>query len=147
MGRPMSLETKRELTVAIGERYRAGDRKSKKVILDEFAKVTGYHRKHAIRLLRGKPVTERKSVGKRVYQEAVEESLIVVWEAADRICGKRLKALMPTLVDAMERHGHLKLEETVRGLLLQMSAATIDRRLKMVRGSGLQLRGPFGARN
>ncbi|MDQ3666552.1 MAG: hypothetical protein M3410_08225 [Acidobacteriota bacterium] len=143
----MSLETKRELTVAIGERYRAGDRKSKKVILDEFAKVTGYHRKHAIRLLRGKPVTERKSVGKRVYQEAVEESLIVVWEAADRICGKRLKALMPTLVDAMERHGHLKLEETVRGLLLQMSAATIDRRLKMVRGSGLQLRGPFGARN
>jgi len=129
----MSLETKRELVVAIGERYRAADRKSKKAILDEFAKVTGYHRKHAIRVLRkGKPVVERKSVGKRIYQQAVEESLIVVWEAADRICGKRLKALMPTLVDAMERHGHLKLEETVRGLLLRMSAATIDRRLKIV---------------
>ncbi len=86
------------------------NRKSKKVILDEFAKVTGYHRKHAIRVLRkGKSVVERKSVGKRIYKEAVEESLIVVWEAADRICGKRLKALMPTLVEAMERHGHLKL--------------------------------------
>ncbi len=58
----MSLESKRELTVAISERYRAADRKSKKVILDEFAKVTGYHRKHAIRVLRkGKPVVERKS--------------------------------------------------------------------------------------
>lgn len=141
MRRPMSLETKRELVVAIGERYRAADRKSKKAILDEFAKVTGYHRKHAIRVLRkGKPVVERKSVGKRIYQEAVEESLIVVWEAADRICGKRLKALMPTLVDAMERHGHLKLEETVRGLLLRMSAATIDRRLKIVRGEAFGTR-------
>jgi len=77
----MSLETKRELTVAIKERYRAADRKSKIAMLDEFAKVTGYHRKHAIRVLRkGKPVVERKPVGKRIYQEAVEESLIGVWE-------------------------------------------------------------------
>ena len=68
MRRPMSLETKREFVVAIGERYRAADRKSKKIILDEFAKVTGYHRKHAIRILRkGKAVVERKSVGKRIY--------------------------------------------------------------------------------
>ena len=33
----------------------------------------------------------------------------MVWEASDRTCGKRLKALMPTFVEAMERHGHLKL--------------------------------------
>ena len=38
----MSSESKRELTVAISERYRAADRKSKKVILDEFAKVTDF---------------------------------------------------------------------------------------------------------
>jgi hypothetical protein len=31
MRRAMSLETKRELTLAIGERYRAADRKSKKL--------------------------------------------------------------------------------------------------------------------
>jgi hypothetical protein len=35
----------------------------------------------------------------------------VLWEAGDRICGKRLKALLPLLVKAMERHGHLQLEE------------------------------------
>ncbi len=134
MRRSISLTTRQELTVAIGERYRAADRKGKKAILDEFAKVTGYHRKHAIRVLRGnKKLVQRKPAGQRIYQEAVEESLIVVWEAADRICGKRLKAAMPTLVEAMERHRHLRLEETVRGLLLSMSAATIDRRLKRVR--------------
>ena len=39
----------------------------------------------------------------------------MVWEAADRICGKRLKELLPTLLDAMGRHGHLDLDETVQG--------------------------------
>jgi hypothetical protein len=55
--------------------------------------------------------------------------LIVLWEAADRICGKRLKALIPMLVDAMERHGHLDLDAVVKSKLVQISAATIDRML------------------
>ena len=49
-------------------------------------------------------------VGARIYDEAVRVTLVVLWEAADRICGKRLKALLPTLIAAMERHGHLQLE-------------------------------------
>ena len=35
-----------------------------------------------------------------VYDEAVTEGLVVLWEASDRVCGKRLKALLPTLVPA-----------------------------------------------
>ena len=31
-------------------------------------------------------------------------------EAADRICGKRLKAALPHLVESRERHGHLDLD-------------------------------------
>lgn len=138
MSRPTSLETRRELTAAIAERYRTADRPSKKAILDEFVKVTGYHRKYAIRILSGKRMApQKKPIGKRVYQEAVEAALIVLWEAADRICGKRLKALLPTLVEAMERHGHLSLDVTVRRLLHSMSAATIDRRLQKVRAQTL----------
>ena len=34
--------------------------------------------------------------GRRIYDEAVREAVIVVWEAADRICGKRLKRRCPT---------------------------------------------------
>ena len=30
---------------------------------------------------------------RRVYDDAVREALIVLWEASDRICGKRLKPL------------------------------------------------------
>lgn len=57
----------------------------------------------------------------------------MLWKASDRICGKRLKTLVPILVEAMERHGHLHLTAEIRTRLLAMSAATIDRALREVR--------------
>jgi hypothetical protein len=48
-------------------------------------------------------------------------------EAADRVCGKRLKLLTPMLVDAMERNGHIDLNHSVNTKVLKVSAATIDR--------------------
>ena len=68
-----------------------------------------------------------------MYDEAVTEGLVVLWEASDRVCGKRLKALLPTLVPALERHGHLTLDPRVREQLMAVSAATIDRRLASAR--------------
>ena len=44
--------------------------------------------------------------------------MIVLWEAADRVCGKRLKALFPILVPALERNGHLVLDTVIRPKLL-----------------------------
>src|ERR1039458_6463118 len=130
----IKLTTGRELTAAISQRYRAADRNEKKLILDEFVKVTGYHRKHAIRVLTAPSYTPQgRPVGHRIYQEAVKEALIVLWEASDRICGKRLKALLPLLVEAMERHGHLRLQDGVKEQVLAMSASTIDRQLHLVR--------------
>jgi hypothetical protein len=134
MRRQITLATRRELTTAISLRYKAADRSGKKLILDEFVKVTKYHRKHAIRLLTTKQAThEGRQVGLRTYQEAVKEALIVLWEASDRICGKRLKALLPSLIEAMERHGHLHLQDGVKEQLLVISAATIDRLLRPVK--------------
>ncbi len=69
----------------------------------------------------------------RIYDDAVRDALVVLREASDRILGKRLKALMPTLVEAMERHGHLRLGPEIRAGLLAMSAATVDRSLRKVR--------------
>ena len=69
----------------------------------------------------------------RIYDEAVREALTIVWEATDRICGKRLRQEIAGLVDAMERHGHLKLDAAVREHLLSMSAVTMDQLLTTVR--------------
>ena len=60
----------------------------------------------------------------------------MLWEAADRICGKRLKAGLPLLIAAMERREHIALDGEVRQRLLQMSAATFDRVLERTRDEG-----------
>jgi hypothetical protein len=41
MRRPIGLNTRRELKEAIIRRYQVADRESKRLILDEFTKVTG----------------------------------------------------------------------------------------------------------
>ena len=50
----------------------------------------------------------------------------MLWEASDRVCGKRLRAMVPLLVEAMERHGHLNLAPEIRERVMGMSAATIQ---------------------
>ena len=129
---------KEELLATIRDRYQASSRKDKSRILDEFIAVTGHHRKHGIRLRsQCEDVSGKTGVvkGRRIYDEAVREAAILVWEASDRICGKRLKAALPHLVESMERHGHLDLDPEVRARLLIASAATLDRLLKPVRAT------------
>jgi hypothetical protein len=127
------MATRNELIQVLHEQYQQARRAEKSQILDAFIAITGYHRKHAIRVLNAQEAPRTPRTGRRVYDEAVREALIVLWETADRICGKRLKALLPTLIPAMEAHGHLHLDDTVRQRLLTVSAATIDRLLAPVR--------------
>ena len=136
MSTKISISAKKELLKALRERYRVSSKREKSKILDEFKALTGPHRKHAIRLLNREPSDRqaKPDYGRRIYDEAVREALVVIWEAGDRICGKRLKAILSTLVDAMERHGHLKLDPEVRRrLLAATSASTLDRLLQAIR--------------
>lgn len=48
----ISIQARQELAKAIRERYVASSATDKHRILDEFVALTGYHRKHAIRVLR-----------------------------------------------------------------------------------------------
>ena len=47
----ISMTTRKELTEAIGARYREASKSEKQKVLDEFVVLTGCHRKHAIRAL------------------------------------------------------------------------------------------------
>jgi len=131
----ISKDAQAELIGALKQRYSRARKDEKTRILDEFVAVSGFHRKHAIRVLSGR---SRASCGDRkpsqkIYDEAVREAMIVLWEAADRICSKRLKPALPSFIDAMERHGHLQLEEHIRARVLAASPATIDRLLAPIR--------------
>ena len=136
----ISPPSKRELLAALRDRYKQATRIEKSRILDEYVALAQCHRKHAIRLLTETPVTNSTidetgapAYGRRVYADAVREAVTVLWEASDRICGKRLKCLIPNLLDAMERHKHLALDPAVRQLVLRASAATLDRLLAPIR--------------
>jgi len=123
-------------------RYKEAGKLGKTKILNEIQSLSGYHRKHLIRIMTGS-VEEGEKVQRnfrKVYDEAVREALIVAWEASDRICSKRLKALLPSLLPSMEKFGHLNLDSTIREKLLSMSASTSDRLLCKVPSPGKRKR-------
>ncbi len=147
MDTKISRTSRQEVLAATVDRYRAGAGPEKSRILDEFVAITGYHRKHAVRILNGGAILAELSGARtgrpQLYDEAIREALVVLWEASDRVCGKRLKPLIPVLVDALERHGHLRLQDSVRERLLAVSPATLDRLLAPTR---LAVRGGRGRR-
>ncbi|MBI0679111.1 hypothetical protein HCH73_18960 [Citrobacter koseri] len=123
----LPMDTRRQLLRALKTRYQAASKAEKTRILEEFILISGYHRKSAIRLLNGAVTSDnqrRRSAATRlVYGASVQQALIVLWETSDRLCGKRLRALLPQLIPAMEKHGHLSLNPALREQLLKVSAS------------------------
>lgn len=144
----ISMGARREITAAVAERYRVVGRAEKGRILDELCAVTGWHRKHAVRALAGQSAIAPDEPRRRepTYGAIIKDALVALWEASDRICGKRLKVMIPTLLPALERHDRLKLGKADRSLVLGVSAATIDRLLidtKVTAAGGRRRRAGF----
>lgn len=150
-------QSKQDLAAALQGRYVKAGKREKGELLDEFVAVTGYHRRHAVRLLRhgrfpdprlaalrgtvaGAAATRRRGGRPRAYSPVVVGVLRVVAEASDWLCGKRLAPFLRVLVPRLEAEGALDLSRLTREervLLVSMSPATIDRRLapfKLQRG-------------
>ncbi len=134
----MSEAAVAEYAAAVREGYRRAKRGEKSAILDEFCRVTGYHRKAAVRLL-GRSAAPR-SAGRRGrprrYGPEVVGPLRVAWEAADRPCGKRLAPFLREFVAALERHGEIRIDPVVRAKLVRLAPATVDRLLRPLKREG-----------
>ncbi len=139
-------QRRREALDAARQRYKRLSDSGKRKLLDELELLTGYHRKSLLRLLNQRPSAEpeagidgadepsnRKPHHRRRYGPEAAAALVPLWESSDRLCGKRLKALLPLLVESLEHHGHLSLEPQVRAQVLGVSSATIDRLLMPIR--------------
>jgi hypothetical protein len=131
----MSQTSKRELVAEMRARYTLGNRSAKHQILDELVATTGYQRKYAIWLLNhpAKRQARKCRESRSKYGGPVRAALEKVWRAANGICSKRLVPALGSYVEALERHGELKLADQTRQLLLAISAATADRLLARVR--------------
>jgi hypothetical protein len=108
----LTRKEKQAVTREYKPRYHKASKKEKKILLDEFIRLTGYHRKSAVRLLSAKPVQqvilylsgaavklkpEKKRTsnrkGKRIYSDEVIAALRVLWIFFWYKCGKILAPL------------------------------------------------------
>ena len=69
-------------------------------VLDALCRTTGWHRKHAVRALRRRVLDKAVEIQpprkrKRRYGAAIKDALTALWEASDRVCGKRLAVMIP----------------------------------------------------
>jgi hypothetical protein len=133
----MSPRSKRECTEAIFLRYRNASRKEKTSILDEFCATLGYHRKHAIRLLRKfkrfrKPKSKKRGRAPIYSHPSILKPLKKIWLAANLPCSKRLKIILPLWIPGyIQSFGPLP--PKVLEAFSHISPATIDRILSSTR--------------
>jgi hypothetical protein len=134
----MSLKSKCELIDVVQPRYLKANKVEKQKILDEFTAATGYHRKHAIRILKNQAQVQNHLKGKSktyktIYAGEVVKALEQIWEIYGHICSKRLQPFLPEAIKVLERCQEIKLSEETKELLLKISSASIDRCLRPIR--------------
>ena len=142
------MEERRAVIKGFSGAYRRASKKEKGKILEQVVEATGYGRRYAARVLRGQGrrlflkggVVLEGDVGvrsrrprKRIYGEEVRRALQRLWEMLDYLCGRRMAAALPALIESLERHGEAVAEREVRHQLLRISASTIDRLLAPVK--------------
>jgi transposase InsO family protein len=160
----LNMKEKQAVTGEYRPRYQKATKKEKKALLDEFTRLTGYHRKSAVRLLSattvkqvliyvdGKPVkvkpqkkrpSNRK--GKRVYTDEVIDCLRLVWTFFWFKCGKILAPLMRRQMPYIARWPAFGITADIAEKLSRISPASIDRYLKKDKES-LRLKGKSGTK-
>lgn len=146
----LSMQSRAEVTAKYAKAYVKASKKDKGRVLDQVVEVTGWSRDNARRRLVAaahRPPGAGRQVAKRPrkprslkYSYDALKVLQKVWAASGGQCGKYLAASMAIQLDGLERHGELvdgvdRYSDQVRGELLSMSAATIDRYLKAAKAT------------
>jgi hypothetical protein len=129
----MSENTLNEYIPRFRARYsRMTGKKARSGLLDEFCEVTGYGRKHAIKVLGGQKRSGRgpgRGGAPRRYGEEEIAVLKYCWLRMEQPCGKRMVGMLPLWMAHLEKIGRKAITETTRTKLQEISPATIDRLL------------------
>jgi len=134
----MSPKSKEEYSAIMAGRYKKiKKRNQKNLILNEYCRITGYHRKHAIRKLNNftffvKPRRKKPGRPSRYNNPPILAPLKTIWLQANLPCSKNLKAIIPIWLPHYAQTYHA-LDLPVIKALKSISPAMIDRLLKPIR--------------
>ena len=139
----LTMQERKKLTMVKAQAYLKAGRAKKMAMLDDFCESTGYCRKYAARVLH--QAGQRYLLGDCIlvadptkhihryrplrYGPLVQQALITIWAASTFLGPVRLAGGMALFSENLTAHGHLRVDEETRRLLLQMSPATIGRLL------------------
>jgi len=150
----LDMKTRKKICARIYRRYQKAGKRDKAIILGEYAPVLEHNRDYLAHLLAnwgktvyapcdGKPVKyvakppikarnkapKNKKTGRpEKYHKAFAAVLLSLWEFFDFQCGKLLAPLLKGMEGFLVQE--FNLSEEVRALLLSVSPATIDRKLR-----------------
>lgn len=133
----MKNVSREEQLERLRRRYAGRGSEGKSRILDELCEQYGYHRKHAIRLLKGGLLIRKSPPGPRRQCEGISELVERIWAAGEQPCGKRLAQMLPLWLPHYQRR-YGKLLPSQRQLSDKVSAATLDRLLAPLRSKYLR---------
>jgi hypothetical protein len=148
------MKTKKKICARLFRRYQKASKKDKGKILQEYAQLLGYNRDYlalllanwgktryalsggkALKYIAKPPVkTHRKALGgtktgrPQRYHKACVQALQNIWEFFDFQCGKLLAPLIRGMIEWLVIE--FQLNPHITRLLMQISPATIDRKLK-----------------
>lgn len=131
----MTEPARREYAAVMRARYQQADKRERGRLLDEYCRITGCHRKAAIRRLRHAPGPPRRGPGRPPQYAAAELAPILerAWLASDQLSGKLLRPILPALLTALVTPPGRPVAPPVRAALTRASAATLDRLLRPLR--------------
>ncbi|UNB52107.1 DDE-type integrase/transposase/recombinase [Mycolicibacterium sp. YH-1] len=144
----LTLTERRAVAETIAVRYILASKRDKGRILDELCATTGWHRNHARKALKtalAPKIVAPRSPRPVTYDEDVIAALVLCWTVLGMPAGKRLAPMLGELVGVLRHFRELTIDEDTAGLLVSMSAATIDRRLAPERAKN-RLRGRVGTK-
>lgn len=134
----MSPKSKQEYTAIMAKRYKNAKKRNKKnLILNEYCRITKYHRKHAIRKLNNftfffRPKRKKPGRPSKYNKPKILLPLKTIWLQANLPCSKNLKAIIPIWLPHYAKT-YTPLDLPVIKALKTISPSTIDRLLKPIR--------------
>lgn len=131
------MYSKRQYLKKLQTDYLKADKADKTVILDEYIKNTGHNRKYVIHQLNKVRLASIQTLPKKTRKSRYGLELLAplerLYEIFDCPCAQRLKPAIEVELDRLRGFGEVTLNDEMSERLKQMSTATMDRKLGLIR--------------